>query len=159
VILVTVGTSEPFDRLLRALPDLGGEELVVQRGDSDLPMSGATVVEYLEFDEIRALVERARAVVCHAGVGTILVVLASGKRPIVMARRAQHGEAVDDHQVALGARLAEAGLVTLVEDAEQLARALETHGTEAMDERRPRPAPALVQELRDYLAEHTARGG
>jgi UDP-N-acetylglucosamine transferase subunit ALG13 len=52
----------------------------------------------------------------EAGVGSIAVSLANGKRPIVVPRLQRHREAVDDHQVALARRLHERGLVTMVEE-------------------------------------------
>ena len=48
----------------------------------------------------------------------------TSKKPIVVPRRKAFGEAVDDHQLQLGRRFAEAGLVTLVEDPDDLGEAL-----------------------------------
>jgi UDP-N-acetylglucosamine transferase subunit ALG13 len=53
-----------------------------------------------------------------------MVALANSKRPIVVPRRKAFGEAVDDHQLQLGRRFAEVGLVTLVEEPGLLAEAL-----------------------------------
>ena len=61
----------------------------------------------------------------HAGVGSVMISLANGKRPIVMARRREFGEHVDDHQLELARRLEASGLVTLVEDGDALREALE----------------------------------
>lgn len=126
MIFVSVGTHEaPFDRMLRAVHDLRlDEELVVQHGPSGVRCGGALEHEYLSFDEVVAYIRRARTVVMHAGVGSVMVSLANGKRPIVMARRLEHGEHVDDHQVELARRMAAAGLATFVDDAEELRGAL-----------------------------------
>ena len=56
----------------------------------------------------------------HAGVGSIMVSLANGKRPVVMARLTELGEHVDDHQLELARRLEAGGLVALAEDADEL---------------------------------------
>jgi UDP-N-acetylglucosamine transferase subunit ALG13 len=134
VIFVTIGTSEPFDRLLEAVERLpGDEELVVQVGDSSNRPSRAACVEYLRYDELRELMVRARVVVTHAGV---------------------FGEAVDDHQVALARRLDEAGLVTVVEDlallGDAVARppALNGHGA---------GTGSLVSDLREFLTQSVGR--
>lgn len=126
MILVVVGSSTiPFDRLIRAVDALPGEEeVVVQRGASRLVPERGTSVDFMPFDAIVDNVRRARAVVTHAGVGTILVSLMEGRRPIVMPRLKRYSEAVDDHQLELGRRLAEEGLVTLIEDASELAAAV-----------------------------------
>jgi UDP-N-acetylglucosamine transferase subunit ALG13 len=126
MIFVTVGTSEPFDRLLRALGGLEtGEELVVQRGVSAVDLPQATCVDFLPYPELVLHLQRARVVVMHAGAGSVIAALANGKQPIVVPRLRVHREAVDDHQVAFGRRLHEAGLVRLVEDPADLASELQ----------------------------------
>lgn len=127
MIFVSVGTNEaPFDRLLRALSALPtDEQLVVQIGHSsaDAVPRGETV-DFLPFETMGERIREARAFVTHAGVGSVMVALANGKRPIVLPRRKAFGEAVDDHQLQLGRRFSRAGLVTLVEEPELLASAL-----------------------------------
>ena len=126
MILVTVGTHEqPFDRLLEAVGRLGtGEELIVQHGPSKVRPAGAVCSEFLPFEEVTALTRAARVVITHAGVGSIMVSLREGKRPIVMARLHALGEHVDDHQVPLTQRLSESGLVVPVTDADELQAAV-----------------------------------
>jgi UDP-N-acetylglucosamine transferase subunit ALG13 len=126
MIVVTVGTNEqPFDRLVRAAAELAGDEpLLVQHGSSRVPHGRGWWVDFLPFEELEEQATRARVLVCHAGVGSIMLARRCGKRPIVMARRHHLGEAVDDHQVPLAMRLAQAGLVTVVEDADELAAAV-----------------------------------
>jgi UDP-N-acetylglucosamine transferase subunit ALG13 len=150
VIFVTLGTQAyPFDRLLRALEGVG-EELVVQGGPATFRPTGATWFDFLEYAPLLEHVRRARVVVSHAGVGTVMTAVAEGKRPVVVPRLHRYGEAVDDHQLPIARRLAESGLVRLVEDPGQLAAVLaETP-----------PAPAsfsgeggIVADLRAYLLE------
>src|SRR5438132_12369901 len=97
VILVTTGTNgSPFDRLLTAVAALTvDDELVVQHGPSTLRAPHATNTAYLPYAELEELVRRARLVVTHAGVGSILLALMNGIRPIVVPRIRSCGEAVD----------------------------------------------------------------
>jgi UDP-N-acetylglucosamine transferase subunit ALG13 len=126
MIVVTIGTNEqPFDRLIRAARALDTDELLVQYGSSREPHGRGEWVDFLSFDELAERARGARAFVCHAGVGSIMLARRCGHRPIVMPRRHHLDEAVDDHQVFLAQRLAKSGIVTLVEDEEQLAAALE----------------------------------
>jgi UDP-N-acetylglucosamine transferase subunit ALG13 len=121
VILVTIGTSDPFDRLLAAVAKLPpGEEIVAQCGDSTVRPANARCVSFLGFDELNALILAARVVVMHAGAGSVLTAHAAGRRPVVVPRLRRYGEAVDDHQVEFGRSLAAAELVTLVEDPDDL---------------------------------------
>ena len=126
MIVVSVGTHEQhFDRLLRVVKELGGtEELLVQYGPSSLPHGRGEWVDYLSFDELAEQVARARVFVCHAGVGSIVLARRHGLRPIVVPRKHAFGEHVDDHQLELSRRLAQAGIVTLVEDEKDLAAAV-----------------------------------
>ena len=157
MILVAVGASQfPFDRLLRAVDTLAWTEpLVVQHGPSTIRPSRARCVPFMPPQRLADLVRESRVVITHAGVGSILLAVANGKRPYVVPRRRAFGETVDDHQVESARRFAQAGLVTFVEDPDGLEAALR----EADDA--PLPAPngesPLVRELRTYLA--TAANG
>lgn len=151
MIFVTVGTNEaPFDRLIDAVPSIvGRERIVVQCGSSSLRPPGAECVDFLSFAELVDLVRDARVVVTHAGVGSILVALSNGKRPFVVPRRKRFGEAVDDHQVSLAARLEGVGLVTAVDDpGRELPAALEA---ETSTPTLGTSATALARDLRGYL--------
>jgi UDP-N-acetylglucosamine transferase subunit ALG13 len=151
MIFVTVGTNHfPFDRLLHVVERLVDvdEELIVQHGPSHVRPRNARCVEFLPFREVLAHVRRARVVVSHAGIGSILLSLAEGKHPIVVPRRACFGETTDDHQVESARRLEASGLVTAVCDPSDLPAALCAH-------HEPAPTPAgearLILELRDYI--------
>lgn len=160
MILVTVGTHEaPFDRLIRAAVGAAGEEeRLVQYGFSNPLDSGPEWVRFMSFEDLRAAVARARAVVAHAGVGSILLANQLGRKPIVMPRRKEHWEHVDDHQVHLASRLAELGLITVVDDEAGLRTALvQEEGCSAEPAGLDRQG-ALVHDLRSYLCELTASG-
>lgn len=151
MIFVTAGTDRrPFDRLLEAVAVLsnGGEPLYVQHGPSTVRPEGATCTDYLSFDEVIALVDRARVVVSHAGVGSVAVALRAGKRPIVMPRRRRAGEHVDDHQVHFAHRLRRAGLAVVVEDTSELRAAMRAPGRASAPIRGLTP---LAVELRKVL--------
>jgi UDP-N-acetylglucosamine transferase subunit ALG13 len=153
MIFVTVGTNEaPFDRLLSAVANLSlTEELLVQHGSSSIKPLNATCVDFLLFDEVVESVRRARAVVSHAGVGSVLVALGAGKRPVVVPRLRRFGEAVDDHQLDFARRFEQAGLVTLVEDPDKLEDALAQ--VDAQERAASTGSTSLAGELRRYIEE------
>ena len=127
MIFVSVGTNEArFDRLLHAVAELQlPERLLIQHGHSiRLERPESELVDFLPFEDMVDAIRSARVVVTHAGVGSVMVALANGKRPVVVPRRKAFAEAVDDHQLQLGRRFAQAGLVTLVEDPAGLAEAV-----------------------------------
>jgi UDP-N-acetylglucosamine transferase subunit ALG13 len=153
MILVTVGTNEArFDRLLRTVQDLDlEEELVVQYGSCSVRPSPATLHQELAYQDLVDLVRGARAVVAHAGVGIVLTALANGKRPIVLPRLKRFGEAVDDHQLHFGRKLAVRGLLTLVEDGDGLRAALANDARCRAVE--ITPDPSLVDDLRTQISD------
>jgi UDP-N-acetylglucosamine transferase subunit ALG13 len=105
LILVSTGTDKryPFARLVtwteRWVADHADEvELILQSGitrSRRLPS-----VSLLAPDELDQLLDRANAVVLQGGPGGIVRARQRGVVPIVVPRRADLGEAVDDHQLA-----------------------------------------------------------
>ena len=150
MIVVSVGTNEArFDRLLEWVSNAGfEEELVVQHALSAVRPAGAMCVAYVPYEELVELIRRSRVFVTHAGVGSILVSLGTGRRPVVVPRLERFGEAVDDHQLPLARRLAAQDLVTLVETPEQLASAV-ARGDHLLHA--GGGASALAHDLRRYL--------
>jgi UDP-N-acetylglucosamine transferase subunit ALG13 len=126
MIVVTVGTHEQqFDRLMRAVVALGDSEpMLVQYGTCTITSGPGEWVDFLSFDELAERTKNARAFICHAGVGSIVLARRCGHRPIIMPRRPEFGEHVDEHQLELSRRLHKAGLVTVVEDEQELAAAV-----------------------------------
>ena len=156
MIFVTVGSADPFDRLSGSAAALAevDPDVVVQRGRSSVEGSGATYHDFLPYGRVAQLMGSSRAVVCHAGVGSVLTCLLQGRRPIVVPRLKRLGEAVDDHQVAFAERLSADGLVTLVEDVDLLVETVQATNAAV--------APvvlgdALAEDLRRYIASRTAR--
>jgi UDP-N-acetylglucosamine transferase subunit ALG13 len=158
MIFVTVGTNEaPFDRLLHAIEGLClEEELVVQHGSSRIRPAQASCFDFLPFELLTDHVRRARVVVTHAGVGSIIVCLASGKQPIVVPRLKRFGEAVDDHQLVFGKRFAESGLVRLAEHRHELESLLSADVETGMFQ--GGKSGRLVEEIRAFLAECVGEG-
>jgi UDP-N-acetylglucosamine transferase subunit ALG13 len=125
VIFVTFGTHhQPFTRLLEAIESLPPDELVVQYGHSPAPVGVAESTAFLGFQEMLDRVRAADVVVTHAGVGSILLALREGHRPVVVPRRSEHGEHVDDHQVELTVALVAAERVIPVWDVSDLPAAV-----------------------------------
>lgn len=128
LVVVFVGTDHhPFDRVLGWAGDVaasGKHRWFVQHGSTSLPgtLDGAGILSTTAMAE---LLERADAVVTHAGPGMIMEARAAGHLPIVVPRDCGLGEHVDDHQLRFARRVADAGLVTLVRDQQDFAAALD----------------------------------
>jgi UDP-N-acetylglucosamine transferase subunit ALG13 len=151
MIFVTVGSSKiPFDRLLSAMEGVN-QPMVVQTGPSPVRPAGARCVPFMSFDELTAEIDRADVIVTHAGVGSIMVALMHGKRPFVVPRLRRFGEAVDDHQLPFAHRLAETGLITLVENPAELSLAVSRAGSNGAE---MHGDGRLLRELSHFIRAH-----
>jgi UDP-N-acetylglucosamine transferase subunit ALG13 len=108
VILVTIGTQLPFDRLVTTIDNIAGridEPVFAQIGHTNYEprhLDWAASLSPAEFD--RRIAE-ARLVVSHAGTGSILAAQRHRLPIILMPRRAELGEHRNDHQLATADRL------------------------------------------------------
>ena len=154
MIFVTVGTCEPFERLMRAVDAVEiTEPIIVQTGLSMTIPAQATTFDFMPYDRLVERVRQARLVVTHAGVGSILTALLNDVKPLVVPRLQQYGEAVDDHQLELARRLEELGLISVVDDIADLETSLRGNagGSQGI-----RVSETLVDELRDFIASRAA---
>lgn len=131
LVFVTLGTDHhPFDRLvdwvdgwIEAIGE-GRAEVLVQSGASRLP-TRAKGQAFLERKEMAEMKRRARVVVTHGGSATTLELVRLGVVPIVVPRRKDLGEHVDDHQAAFAARLEAEGEVRIPRDEAEFRRLLD----------------------------------
>jgi len=116
-VLVTLGLErKPFHRLARAIDELARRGLLpsdtlLQFGHTPFRGKYCRGVQFLTWHELQDAVATAELVIGHAGVGTVLMALAAGKRPVIMPRSGRLGEHVDDHQERFTKVVADRGLV------------------------------------------------
>lgn len=157
---VTVGThTAPFGRLLDMVADACASGVlpaprVIQSGAAaDFTSPDAEVRQYVVPAEASRLQANSRYIVCHGGAGSVAGALRVGRRPLVLARLAEHGEHYDDHQLQLVDRLAGLGLVVRLTDgiaSEHLAAA-DLPLTEAFDRSWGPGLPEAVRSAADEL--------
>ncbi|MFM7068699.1 MAG: hypothetical protein ACKOYM_04485 [Actinomycetes bacterium] len=117
-IVVAVGTDvHPFDRLVRwadlwalEYPD---DDVLVQFGTSR-PPRWAVGVESMPRADLLAAFATADAVVVSCGPGAVMDARSMGCRPVVVARRHDLGEHVDDHQTVFADHLDDHALAVRV---------------------------------------------
>lgn len=154
MILLTVGTQLAFDRLVQILDSLApslGEPVFGQIGDTSYTPANFAAVARLSDSDFCAKLASARAIVAHAGIGTLLRARQLNKPIIVFPRRAALLEHRNDHQLATCAQLVGMPGVYVAQDRQQLASTISRTDLEG-----PRHDPAnrdrLVGRLRDYFA-------
>jgi UDP-N-acetylglucosamine transferase subunit ALG13 len=123
-VVVTLGTIRyPFARLARRLAEIlpEGADVLWQAGATDVSGLGLAASADLPAAELEAAMRDSDVVVAHAGVGSALSALEAGRQPLLVPRRAAHGEHVDDHQEQVAAELERRGLA-LAREAGELTR-------------------------------------
>ena len=157
-LFVTVGTQFPFDRLVRTVDEWVGRrqgvEAFAQVGPRSYRPRHMAYEEFIDAGECRRQVQRATAVIAHAGMGSILTALELGKPIIVMPRRADFREHRNDHQLATARSLLSQGKVTVAIDEAHLLEKLEhLESLQAAGRRIARHAsPRLIAALRQFIS-------
>lgn len=127
MIFVTVGTHEqPFDRLVAGIDKLKEsgiltEDVTIQTGFSTYEPGFCTWQKLFPYQEMIKNVAEARVVITHGGPSSFIMPLQIGKIPIVVPRKKEFNEHVNDHQVAFCREVARRQKnIILVEDIEAL---------------------------------------
>lgn len=105
MIFVTVGTHEqPFNRLIEYIDrsvEKGDitEEVMVQTGYSTYEPRYCKWKKFLSYKDMQRNIEQARIVITHGGPSSFIAPLQIGKIPIIVPRKHELNEHVNDHQV------------------------------------------------------------
>ncbi|MCR5251555.1 MAG: multidrug MFS transporter [Lachnospiraceae bacterium] len=126
MIFVTVGTHEQqFDRLVRYMDEWAGrndEKVIIQTGYSRYNPENCECSSLLPHEKMMELAAEARIVISHGGPSSFIIPLQAGRIPIVVPRRAEFNEHINDHQLQFCRELAKRWEnVIVVEDIDKLA--------------------------------------
>ena len=106
MIFLTIGTHEPFDRLIRAVDDWCASRGTGAQvfGQITEPKPGAWRPQHFDWvarlapQEFEHRFAASRLIVAHAGMGSILTALRHAKPIVIMPRRGHLHETRNDHQ-------------------------------------------------------------
>ena len=171
MIFLTIGTHEPFDRLIRAVDDWCGRRPGRQElfGQITEPRSGSYRPQHFEWvsrltpTEYSDRVRQSDLIVSHAGMGSIITALHGGKPIVVMPRRGHLHETRNDHQFTTVKMLRDRAGIYVAEDETRLAAVMDAALTDIGTAAGPR-LPALAEEsftdaLRAFLTGQKIRIG
>jgi UDP-N-acetylglucosamine transferase subunit ALG13 len=105
MIFVTVGTEKfPFERLVKTIDEakqrgIIQEDVFMQIGNSGYQPVACQFEKFLPFYKMINFIQSADIVVSHAGIGSTLLCLHSGKTPIIFPRNVEYKEHLDNHQL------------------------------------------------------------
>ena len=129
MILLTIGTQLPFERLVRALDELAptlSMPVFGQIGHSAYQPTNFEFCRSMRPDEFDMRFSKAKVVISHAGIGTILTAQKHRKPIILFPREAAFGEHRNDHQLATCAQLEGQPGVSIARTLDDLRRLLTT---------------------------------
>jgi len=134
MIFVTVGTHEqPFNRLIEYVDNLKRagvitEEVIIQIGFSTYKPKFSKWSKLLPYNEMIQNVADARIVITHGGPASFIMPLQIGKIPVVVPRRHEFNEHVNNHQVDFAKAVAERmGTIIPVEDIDKLGEVISNY--------------------------------
>ena len=172
MIFLTIGSHEPFERLIKAVdewcaqngatPEVFGQ--ITDQGIADHPPQHFEAVGKMSPREYDQKFSQADLIVSHAGMGSILTALSKGKPIVVMPRRGHLRETRNDHQYTTAKHLGDRPGVFVAEDETQLADVLD-RTLATLEQCRNAPVsqvaqPQFTAALRSYLLTNTfARDG
>lgn len=148
MILVTVGTQLPFDRLISALDAIApsvARPMFAQTGKGRYAPTNMEWQPLVEPAEFETRIRSAELIVAHAGIGTVLMAQRHRKPIILFPRRADLHEHRNNHQMATARALENREGIHIAWTEERLADLIG----------QPLSAPAAVErhERRDSLCE------
>lgn len=132
MIFVTVGTHEqPFNRLVEYMDKWSmnhDEEVVIQTGFSTYEPKHCQWSKLYSYKTMIEMVDKARIVITHGGPSSFIMPLQIGKVPIVVPRKHEFDEHVNDHQVDFCQKVADRqGNIIVVEQIDELGEILEKY--------------------------------
>ncbi|MHB8524817.1 MAG: glycosyltransferase [Candidatus Acidiferrales bacterium] len=150
-----MGTSLPFDRLVRAVDEWAGvrsrTDVFAQIGRSEYSPKHLEAVRFLDPPEFRRHIQLASVVVAHAGMGAIIAALEIGKPIVVMPRRAHLRETRSDHQVATAEQFQQRGIRVALDEEELLLKLDHIEIAPATNQVKPEASPLLISTVRSFI--------
>ncbi|KRD84527.1 hypothetical protein ASE51_17645 [Bacillus sp. Root147] len=130
MIFVTLGTQKfQLNRLLKEIDKLVGngeieQSISSQVGHSDYSPQNFSVKKFLNEEQFNNCIANADIVIAHGGTSSIVKSLKLNKKTIVVPRRSEYGEHVDNHQEEIVGYFENIGSILVVRDIESLNSAI-----------------------------------
>lgn len=127
MIFVTVGTHEQqFNRLVKKIDELKQDgliqdDIVIQTGFCTYEPRYCEWKSLFSYEEMLFYVEKADIVITHGGPSSFIMPLQMGKIPVVVPRKLEFNEHVNNHQLDFAREVAKRqGNIIVVENVEEL---------------------------------------
>lgn len=156
MILVLLGTqNNSFKRLLNEIENniKNGnikDEVLVQAGFTKFNSQYMEIFDFVSGEKLENLIEDAKYIITHGGVGSILSSIKRGKKVIAVPRMEMYDEHVNNHQVDIINKFNEEGHIIGITGVEELSKAIKK-----INEFKPKPyisnGTKLINIVEDYI--------
>ena len=162
MILASVGTQLPFDRLIMAVDKWAlsreRKDVMAQIGPSDYLPKAIDYFSFMEHDRFFALQSKCTVMVSHAGMGSIITALELGKPIIILARDHVRNEHRNAHQSDTLRQFARFPGIFAARDEDHVVELLDQHETmtarPTIDATAPRE---FIDRLANYVQQETGK--
>ena len=156
MILLSVGTQLPFDRLVSAVDRWAAQrdrdDIVAQVGPATYQPTKIKTFPFVDHDDFRKLQSEATLMISHAGMGSIITAMELGIPIIILARDHRLGEHRNGHQMATLRRFRHYPGVFAAEDEAHLAQLLDRADTLSASPQLTAEAPeSFIAMLNGYI--------
>ena len=132
MIFVTVGTHEqPFDRLVKYMDkwaEIHKEVVIIQTGFSTYKPKNCVWKKMLPYNDMKKYISEARLVITHGGPSSFIMPLQINKIPIVVPRKKDFSEHINNHQLEFARVVASRqGNIIVVENVNDLENIIEKY--------------------------------
>ncbi len=154
MIFVTIGTQVPFDRFIKIVDEVApqlGEEVIAQVYQCGFEPKNIKTINFLAPDEFNELFDKARLIVSHAGMGTILSALQKHKPIIIFPRIAALGEHRNEHQLATAEKFKELGSVYVAMNEDELRQLMVRPDLQCLQEIGDSADEGLIRSIEEFI--------
>ena len=158
MIFVTIGSLVPFDRLIRVMdaiaPGMPQETFFAQIGDGEYEPKNMAFARLISRRDFIAKVAEGRLIVAHAGMGSVISAMETGKPIVILPRVLEWGEHTTNHQMATARWLeGRPGIHVCMDDADLKATIETALATKAAGETMSKTAPdEFIAKIRDFIS-------
>jgi UDP-N-acetylglucosamine transferase subunit ALG13 len=156
MIFVTVGTQDPFDRLIKAVDEIApmlGDEIVAQAFFGEYKPKNIKTIDFISPVEFSEYIDKAQLIIAHAGMGTIISATTKDKPIVVFPRKLSLGEHTTDHQMATAKKMKEMGIVQVAFEEDELKELLLNNKVRCLKHLGDRASDSLVNSIKEYINE------
>lgn len=115
MIFVTLGTQGcDFSRCMKMVEELMKSikvngPVIAQTGHTQYKPDGIDCFDFVDEQEYQKYFDEAGVIISHAGTGALFTSINKGKKVIAVARLAEYGEMIDNHQTEIVRKLSSEG--------------------------------------------------